>query len=350
MNRVLVLLVVFAFSAAVAPSQVSQPDFRLQVVPAIVYKVDDPGGARTSSFVFNTAVICSADCELTPISARVELFSAGSIVETQDWSTDRLAQIKRTSYKIESNTPLASPTRAFTLPEAFDVRFYFRHPQALAIDSAAVRLTAADVKGRRAEQTLRIPIRYYQQKTALTLPFRGKGVVGQDWITNGGHGGVWNAFAVDMRGLDANYASQRNDANENASDAGWGREILAPAGGTVTYARNDIPDNPGPDTITYMAQHDPIMAFLGNSVIIDHGNSEYSVMMHMQQGSVTVRVGERVAAGEIIGRLGNSGDAFGPHLHYQLQAGPQVFRDQSLPFRFQNIDVPLFRGKYFNAR
>lgn len=46
--------------------------------------------------------------------------------------------------KSEPNTPLSSPTRAFTLPEAFDVRLYFRHPQALAIDSAAVRLTVAD--------------------------------------------------------------------------------------------------------------------------------------------------------------------------------------------------------------
>jgi hypothetical protein len=53
------------------------------------------------------------------------------------------------SYRIEPNTPLASPTRAFTLPEAFDLRFYYRHPQALAIDSATVRLTVADVKGRR---------------------------------------------------------------------------------------------------------------------------------------------------------------------------------------------------------
>src|SRR5881394_1690330 len=39
-------------------------DFRLQVVPAIVYKVDDPGNTRTSSFVFDLAVLCSSDCAL----------------------------------------------------------------------------------------------------------------------------------------------------------------------------------------------------------------------------------------------------------------------------------------------
>src|SRR5262245_18996494 len=247
---------------AAAPSQVKRPGFRLQVVPAIVYKVDDPGGGGTSSFGFNLAVLCETDCQLTPISARVELSSAGSFVERQDWTTAMLAKIKRVSYRIEPNTPLASPTRAFTLPEAFDLRFYYRHPQALAIDSATVRLTVADVKGRRAEQTLRIPIGPYQQKTSLSFPFRGKGVLGQDWITNGGHGGYWNAFAIDIRGLDSNYAEQLDDANENGSAAGWGREILAPAAGTVVYARNDVPTNPhpgqAPDNSWYLPLQDPV--------------------------------------------------------------------------------------------
>ena len=349
------LRMVFASLVGVAASQLSQPDFRLQVVPARVYIVDDPGGARTSSFVFNLAVICKTDCQLTPIAARVELSSAGSIVERQEWTTAMLAKIKQVSYRIEPNTPRASPRRAFTLPEAFDLRFDYRRPQALAIDSATVRLTVADVTGRRAAQTLSIPIQTYQQKTSLTSPFRGKGVVGQDWITNGGHGGFWNAFAIDMRGLDSNYAEQLNDANENASAAGWGREILAPADGTVVYARNDVPTNPHPGEAPdqnswYLALHDPVMAYAGNCVIIDHGSSEYSVMMHMQTGSVAVKAGDRVVTGQVIGKLGNSGDSFGPHLHYQLQSGPRLFQDQPLPFRFQTIESPLSRGKLFSAK
>jgi hypothetical protein len=353
MSRVLLLLVAPVCLLAVQPTWASQPDFHLQAVPAIVFQVDDPGNIRTSSFVFDIAVICSTDCALTPISASVELSSAGSTVERQDWTTEMLAKIKGIRYRIEANTPLASPTRAFTLPEAFDVRFYFRHPQALAIDSAAVRLTVANTKGHRAEQMLRIPIRYYEQKTALIVPFRGHGIIGQDWITSGGHGGFWNTFAVDLDGLDQNDG-EISDANENTADAGYGREILAPAAGTVVYARNDVPTNPHPgeepgDT-WYRPLHDPVMAYAGNCVIVDHGNSEYSVMMHMQPGSVTVKVGDRVATGQVIGKLGNSGDAFGPHLHYQLQSGPQLFRDEPLPFRFQNIEAPLHRGEYFVAK
>jgi hypothetical protein len=318
MCRVSLILALPVCLSAVQPAWASQPDFRLQVVPAIVYKVDDPGNIKTSSFVFDIAVICSTDCALTLISASVELSSSGSTVERQDWTTEMLAKIKDIRYRIEPNAPLASPTRAFTLPEAFDVRFYFRHPQALAIDSAAVRLTVADAKGHRAEQMLRIPIAYYQQKTALIVPFRGHGIIGQDWITSGGHGGFWNAFAVDLDGLDQNDG-EISDANENAADAGYGREILAPAAGTVVYARNDVPTNPHPGEEPgdnwYRPLHDPVTAYAGNCVIIDHGNSEYSVMMHMQPGSVTVTVGERVATGQVIGKLGNSGDAFGPHVH-----------------------------------
>ena len=354
MSRVRLLVVMFGSLVAVQPSRATQPDFRLQVVPAIVYKVDDPGNSNTSSFVFNIAVICSTDCELTPISARVELSSAGSTVERQDWTTEMLAKIKRLSYRILPNTPLGSPTRLFTLPEAFDVRLYFRCPQALAIDSADIRLTVADAKGRRAERMLRIPIRTYQQKTTLTFPIRGPGVIGQDWITNGGHGGFFADFAIDIDGLGQNYEAQLNDANDNASDAGWGREILAPAAGTVVYARNDVPNNPHPgdrpDWSWYTPLHDPAKAYAGNCVVIEHGNSEYSVMMHMQQGSVLVKVRDRVAGGQVIGKLGNSGDSFGPHLHYQLQSGPQIWHDQSLPVRFRNIDIPLRRGQSFDAK
>jgi hypothetical protein len=355
MSRVSLLLLVFACLFAVQRSWASQPDFRLQAVPAIVYKVDDPGNTRTSSFVFDIAVICSTDCALTPISASVELSDGRSAVERQEWTTEVLAKIKRVNYRISQDTPVASPRRMFKLPEAFDLHFYFRCPQALAIESADVRVSVADAKGRRTEQMLRIPIQYYQQKTSLIFPFRGRGVVGQDWGTNGGHGGgIGTDFAIDVRGLDQNYAEQKNDAGENASASGWGREILAPAAGIVTYTRNDVPNNPRPgnhDSNSYAALHDPVMAFMGNCVIIDHGNSEYSVMAHMQQGSVTVKVGERVAAGRVIGKLGNSGDSFGPHLHYQLQSGPQLFHGQSLPCRFQNIDDPqLSRGTYFDTK
>jgi len=119
----------------------------------------------------------------------------------------------------------------FTLPKHLTF-FLLPLSQALAIDSANVRVKVAGAKGRGSEQMLRIPIQYYHRRHRSSCRFV-CGVVGQDWATNGGHGGgIGTDFALDLRGLDRNYAEQINDADENASAVGWGREILPPAAWT----------------------------------------------------------------------------------------------------------------------
>jgi murein DD-endopeptidase MepM/ murein hydrolase activator NlpD len=77
--------------------------------------------------------------------------------------------------------------------------------------------------------------------------------------------------------------------------------------------------------------------FLGNHVIVDHGNGEYSLFAHLKQGSVTVKPGQRVRAGDALGGVGMSGDAFLVHLHYQLQSGPAF--EEGLPAYFRDVRV-----------
>ena len=96
----------------------------------------------------------------------------------------------------------------------------------------------------------------------------------------------------------------------------FGMEIIAPADGKVTFASNDVPDNKKPgkiDSDVFMKMSDPISAFPGNNVIIDHGNGEFSFLAHMKMGSVSVKTGDTVKAGQVIGLLGNSGNSDGPH-------------------------------------
>jgi peptidase M23-like protein len=348
------LTITFILLAAAGGAQQVEKHLQLQAVPGAVYKVDDPGHGETETWVFNVVAGCAADdCNWKPIAATAEQFAANTLIDKIEMGTQALETSKLTSYRAAPDTPLASARRGFLLEEAFDLRLTFTRAKKLGIDRTRVRMMVANSAGRREEAVLEVPILVYHQKVALSFPFRGPGIVMQGWVNDGGHSGYANQFAVDVMGLDANYAPQINDKDENESYAGWDREILAPADGMVVYARNDVPNNSaakGPDQKVLDSQHDPVMAVAGNCVIIDHGNSEFSVMMHMRQGSVVVKAGDRVKQGNVIGHEGNSGDSFGPHLHYQLQAGPELFHAQSLPFTFQNLKPHLFRGTYFRAK
>jgi hypothetical protein len=348
-------LLLVAIALAAQDAQSSREHVRLQVVPAAVYKIDDPGHGETETWIFNTVVLCGRNnCDLKPLAAGVELYSANSLVEKEEIGEAELRKGMLTTFRVLSDTPAASPRRGFLLDEAFDLRMTFTRSKKLGIDRTRVKLTVATSVAAREEVTLDVPILVYRQKTTLIFPFRGPGLVTQGWANDGGHSGYANQFAIDVLGLDGNYAPQIDDKDENTSYAGWDRAIIAPADGTVVYARNDVPNNPtanGPDEKLLNSQHDPMFAVAGNCLIIDHGNAEFSVMMHMRQGSVLVKEGDHVKQGEVVGHLGNSGDAFGPHLHYQLQSGPGLFRDQSIPFTFQNVNRPhLFRGTYFRAQ
>lgn len=55
------------------------------------------------------------------------------------------------------------------------------------------------------------------------------------------------------------------------------------------------------------------MFYEGNMIIIDHGNRVFTYYMHMD--SLLAREGERVKAGQQIGRVGSTGTSTGPHLH-----------------------------------
>jgi murein DD-endopeptidase MepM/ murein hydrolase activator NlpD len=54
----------------------------------------------------------------------------------------------------------------------------------------------------------------------------------------------------------------------------------------------------------------------GNKIEVDHGNGYMTWYGHLSK--LDVAVGERVARGAVIGEVGATGDATGPHLHYQI--------------------------------
>lgn len=81
----------------------------------------------------------------------------------------------------------------------------------------------------------------------------------------------------------------------------------------------------------------------GNFVRILHDDGTMGVYLHLQQGSVRVREGQRVTQGQPIARSGNTGNSTGPHLHFVIQRNVGMALE-SIPFAFtQPVDrLPNF--------
>lgn len=77
---------------------------------------------------------------------------------------------------------------------------------------------------------------------------------------------------------------------------------------------------------------------IGNHVVIRHADDLYSLYAHVQRGSATVAVGDDVAAGDVLGVIGNSGNTSEPHLHFQLMDRSSPLRAAGVPFRFRDIE------------
>ncbi len=78
---------------------------------------------------------------------------------------------------------------------------------------------------------------------------------------------------------------------------------------------------------------------MGNHVIIEHDNGEYSHYLHLKNGSLNVNLGDYVKRGEHIAALGHSGNSTEPHLHFHVTDGPDMAYSRSIPVSFHNISL-----------
>jgi murein DD-endopeptidase MepM/ murein hydrolase activator NlpD len=196
----------------------------------------------------------------------------------------------------------------------------------------------------------------WKPATPLILPLSGRIWVkhGHDYLS---HHRRWNPFhpiaqsfgatatfaryALDLEIVDASGNPRKKGVARNDDFYGWGVPVRAPGTGIVVAAYDKDLDD---DLATGKSGFDPErlpkepLHFYGNYVIIDHGHGEYSLLGHLQHGSVTVRAGEGVRQGQTVAHMGTSGSAeFEPHLHYELRRGTTM-SVEGLPAYFTDFD------------
>jgi hypothetical protein len=77
----------------------------------------------------------------------------------------------------------------------------------------------------------------------------------------------------------------------------------------------------------------------GNHVVVDIGYGLYALYAHMRPGSVKVKVGDEVNAGDILGHVGNSGNSTEPHLHEHIVDQPSFLAGQGVPYEFDHFEA-----------
>lgn len=303
----------------------------LTTSPRHVYVENDArdGKGPTETFVFRLVVRSPKGVAPEPAAATLTLRAGERSLKTIHYSREALAAIR--------SKPGAHSADA---DAAYVLRFAFDEPVTPRIDRVVVRLEAG-----RSKSTLEVPTLDYVQKTKLRFPLKG------DFLVVTGHVGAADGhqersqqFAYDIVGLGPHLELLTGPGTSNTDFVAYGWPVLAPAAGTVAYARNDVDENGAggnQDIEKLLGLPDPPWGVGGNCVVIDHGNGEWSFLAHLQKGSVLVKAGDRVEQGATIGKLGNSGATTGPHLHYHLMDGPKILVSDGLPARFENTCKPI---------
>jgi len=153
-----------------------------------------------------------------------------------------------------------------------------------------------------------------RNSTKLQLPFKGKWYVvwGGDTKKLNYHvesKAQKNAF--DILIIDKDSSTHMGNGTKNEQYYAFGKEIFAPADGEVVLAVDGIHDNkPGVLNPIYIP---------GNTVIIKSAENEYLFFAHFKQGSIKVKQGDKIKAGQLLGLCGNSGNSSEPHIHFHIQ-------------------------------
>lgn len=139
-------------------------------------------------------------------------------------------------------------------------------------------------------------------------------------------------YAIDWKQINDNTAFS-GDPRDVGSYYAYGKDVLAVADGRVVTARDGLPDNiPGHGESFHPAVPITLATVAGNTITLDLGGGQFAYYMHLQPGSLRVKVWERVRRGQVLARVGSSGDSREPHLHFEVTTSPKLLTGEGVPY------------------
>lgn len=143
-------------------------------------------------------------------------------------------------------------------------------------------------------------------------------------------------YALDLVKIGSDGRPWRGNGRDAAANYAWDAPVYAPDEGVVVEARGDLPDNP-------VGVKDEVN-LRGNYVLLERADGTLILLAHLRQGSLRVRVGDRVGAGQLLGRVGNSGRSSEPHLHLGVMR-PEGGRLVGVPFGLADVEPGFVRPR-----
>ena len=145
-------------------------------------------------------------------------------------------------------------------------------------------------------------------------------------------------YAIDYVGLNERghaleVGPEKLRDSTNTDWFGYDSEVLAVADGVVRNARDGQPDG---KPMSKRGDESDLTAhgLYGNFVVLEIAPTIFAHYAHLRPGSLRVRAGQHVHCGDVLARLGNTGNSAAPHLHFHLSNRPAFEESEGLPFRF----------------
>ena len=144
-------------------------------------------------------------------------------------------------------------------------------------------------------------------------------------------------YAIDFIQLSSEGTSYHGDEFKNTSYFCYGKNALAVSPGKVIAIKDGLPEN-----IPHskkLASPLSLQTVAGNYVVVQIDANHFACYAHFIPGSIKVKVGDTVTKGQVIGRVGNSGNSTEPHLHFHITDKPSFIAANGVPYAFEHFTV-----------